>query len=92
MSSSSPRRGLSRPNANVADECELWTIPLAIAIERKPPEFNLGTCPPDAVEPKPRAQPPDDAPRPMPPLMPSDPISNVGALFQLTFSMMATIK
>jgi hypothetical protein len=47
------------------------TIPFAIAIERKPPEFNLLTSPPSAVEPKPRAEPLDVAPKPMPRLISS---------------------
>ncbi len=38
---------------NVADEFELSTIPFAIAIERKPPEFNLGPFLPSAAEPNP---------------------------------------
>ena len=40
-----PKPRAKPPDANVAFEPELWTIPFAIAIERKPPEFTLWTFP-----------------------------------------------
>jgi hypothetical protein len=79
-----PKPRAKPPDANVAFELELWTIPFAIAIERKPPEFTLWTFPSDLAT-KPRAKPPNDAPKPMPPPEPPDSDSSIGVPFAAYF-------
>ena len=79
-----PKPRAKPPDANVAFEPELWTIPFAIAIERKPPEFTLWTFPSDLAT-KPRAKPPNDAPKPMPPPEPPDSDSSIGVPFAAYF-------
>ena len=79
-----PKPRAKPPDANVAFELVLWTIPFAIAIERKPPEFTLWTFPSDLAT-KPRAKPPNDAPKPVPPPEPPDPDSSIGVPFAAYF-------
>ena len=80
-----PKPPAKPPDANEAsDALEFETIMFAVAIERKPPEFTLWTFPSDLAT-KPRAKPPNDAPKPMPPPEPPDSDSSIGVPFAAYF-------